>query len=234
MCIRDRLSLGAQFKPEYYSKDTDFTKYTHNVFAGGNPYGGWSSIGNPGTFLIATDDGNAATTNDPTVLLGDPGCNRSGGYHDTGAAAAQSLKFTDANGATVGTPIDLNGYQGLCRYNYAYFDNVQEEQKNNQLWMEFNGDINDHNFHVEFAYGKTDVPQYATSPAYPPNNPNSTFVPNNHPGLQALYVQNPNFLTLLSRNELNGSTVTDNSSPCLLYTSPSPRDATLSRMPSSA
>ena len=30
---------------------------------------------------------------------------------------------------------------------------------------------------------------------------------------------------------LNG---TDNSSTCLLYTSPSPRDATLSRMPSSA
>ena len=211
------LSLGAQFKPEYYSKDTDFTKYTHNIFAGGNPFGGWSSIGNPGTFLIPTDDGNAATTNDPTVLLGDPGCNRSGGYHDTGNAAAQSLKFTDANGATVGTPIDLNGYQGLCRYNYAYFDNVQEEQKNNQLWMEFNGDINDHNFHVEFAYGKTDVPQYATSPAYPPNNPNSTFVPNNHPGLQALYVQNPAFLTLLSRNELNGSTINDNSAPAPVH-----------------
>ena len=211
------LSLGAQFKPEYYSKDTDFTKYTHNIMAGGNPLGGWSSIGNPGTFLIATDDGNPATTNDPTVLLGDPGCNRSGGYHDTGAAAAQSLKFTDASGATVGTPIDLNGYQGLCRYNYAYFDNVQEEQKNNQLWMEFNGDINDHNFHVEFAYGKTDVPQYATSPAYPPNNPNSTFVPNNHPGLQALYGQNPDFLTLLSRNELNGSTIDDNTSPAPVH-----------------
>ena len=55
------LSLGAQFKPEYYSKNTDFTKYTHNIFAGGNPVGGWSSIGNPGTFLFQTDDGNANT-----------------------------------------------------------------------------------------------------------------------------------------------------------------------------
>ena len=92
--------------------------------------------------------------------------------------------------------IDLNGYSGLCRYNYAYFDNVQEEQKNSQLWMEFNGEINNQNFHVEFAYGKTDVPQYATSPAYPPNDPNSTFVPNIHPALQALYVQNPAFVML--------------------------------------
>ena len=33
--------------------------------------------------------------------------------------------------------------------------------------------------------------------------------------------------------DLNGSTLSENR-PCLLYTSPSPRDATLSRMPSSA
>ena len=74
------LSLGAQFKPEYYSQNSDFTKYTQNVFAGGNPYGGWSSIGNPGTFLIQTDDGNASTGTagvDGVLTLGDPGCNLS-------------------------------------------------------------------------------------------------------------------------------------------------------------
>ena len=214
------LSLGAQFKPEYYSQNSDFTKYTQSALAGGNPYGGWSSIGNPGTFLIQTDDGNANTGTagvDGVLSLGDPGCNRSGGYHDTGAASKQSHTFTDASGTQVGSAIDLNGYQGLCRYNYAYFDNLQEEQTNQQLWMEFNGEINNQNFHVEFAYGKTDVPQYATSPAYPPNNPNSTFVPNNHPALQRLYAQNPDFLTLLSKNELNGSTVTDNSSPAPVH-----------------
>jgi len=214
------LSLGTQFKPEYYSKNSDYTKYTHDIFSGGNPLGGWSSIGNPGTFLVQTDDGNANTGDDgkdALIMLGDPGCNRSGGYHETGAAASQSLKFEDANGDQVGSAIDLNGYQGLCRYNYAYFDNVQEEQTNSQLWMEFNGEINDQNFHVEFAYGKTDVPQYATSPAYPPNNPNSTFVPNIHPGLQKLYTQNPAFLTLLSKDELNGSTITDDSSPAPVH-----------------
>ena len=228
------LSLGTQFKPEYYSRNSDYTKYTHDIMSGGNPLGGWSSIGNPGTFLVQTDDGNANTGayeadgvtigKDPLIMLGDPGCNRSGGYHETGSAAKQALLFTDpsktnnpktgsinnavtgtVNEAQVGDHIDLNGYQGLCRYNYAYFDNVQEEQTNSQLWMEFNGEINDQNFHVEFAYGKTDVPQYATSPAYPPNDPNSTFVPNIHPGLQKVYAQNPAFATLMGNDLLNGS-----------------------------
>ena len=190
------LSLGSQFKPEYYSKNSDYTKYPIS----GNPYGGWSSIGNPGTFVIKTDDGNAAT-NDPSIDLGDPGCNASGGYHDF--TKGQSADFTNSNGDVVSS-INLGGFQGRCRYNYAYFDNVQEEQKNNQLWMEFNGEINNHNFHVEFAYGKTDVPQYATSPAYPPNDPNSTYVPNIHPALQNLYTQKPDFKTLLAKTELGG------------------------------
>ena len=29
--------------------------------------------------------------------------------------------------------------------------------------MEFNGDINGNDYHVEFAYGHTDVPNWATS-----------------------------------------------------------------------
>ena len=210
------LSLGAQFKPEYYARNSDFTKYPYSQ----NPYGGWSTIGNPGTFLIQTDDGDAATGSastgkDPALMLGDPGCNRSGGYHQTSPAAAQVLRFTttgskdnpltpDVYEGQVGNTIDLNGYSGLCRYNYAYFDNVQEEQKNSQLWMEFNGDINGNNFHVEFAYGKTDVPQYATSPSYPPNNPKSSFVPAVHPALQALYTQHPDFKTLLANPALGG------------------------------
>ena len=64
-----------------------------------------------------------------------------------------------------------------------------KRQTNSQLWMEFNGSVDEHDFHVEFAYGKTDVPRYATSPAYPPNDPNSSYVPNIHPGLQRLFAQ---------------------------------------------
>ena len=197
------ISLGSQFKPEYYSKNSDYTKYPISQ----NPYGGWSSIGNPGTFVIQTDDGKASTGSastglDPKIELGDPGCNASGGYHDI--AKTQDLKFTTTSSGDVDATIDLGGFSGRCRYNYAYFDNVQEEQKNNQLWMEFNGEINNHNFHVEFAYGKTNVPQYATSPAYPPNDPNSTYVPNIHPALQNLYLQKPAFKAMLAKTELGG------------------------------
>ena len=49
-----------------------------------------------------------------------------------------------------GTDIDTGAeFGGFCRYQYTYFDNVQEEQKNSQLWMEFNGDIDGHDYHVE-------------------------------------------------------------------------------------
>ena len=42
-------------------------------------------------------------------------------------------------------------------------------------------------------------------------------------------------IDLLSRNEMRGvRMLLEITKPCLLYTSPSPRDATLSRMPSSA
>ena len=105
------LSLGSQFKPEYYSRNSDYTKYP----ASQNPYGGWSSIGNPGTFIVPTDDGNALTGakglllsgseangnavyavgDDPTLSLGDPGCNASGGYHDT--SKIQESNFTNPN-----------------------------------------------------------------------------------------------------------------------------------------
>ena len=225
------LSLGTQFKPEYYSK-IQIILNTHmtlcrvvtllvvglrsvilhfSLFDDGNPQ--------PDQMLSGSvANGNAVyeVGDDPMLSLGDPGCNRSGGYHETGSAAKQNHVFTNPNVADnplttdvienkVGDAINLSGFQGLCRYNYAYFDNVQEEQTNSQLWMEFNGEINNQNFHVEFAYGKTDVPQYATSPAYPPNDPNSTFVPNIHPGLQALYTQNPAFATLLGNDLLNGS-----------------------------
>ncbi len=205
------LSLGSQFKPEYYSQDSDYTAYTHDIMKGGNPVGGWSSIGNPGTFIFSATDGNANTA-DITTLLGDPGCNAAGGYHENGATAAQSIQFTDkTTKANVGSPVSLAGHQGLCRYNYAWFDNVQEEQKNSQLWMEFNGEVNDNNFHVEFMYGKTDVPQYATSPAYPPNNPNSSYVPNIHPGLQALYGQHTGFANLLKSPVFDGDGSTQRS-----------------------
>ena len=183
------LSAAQQKKPELRAQNTDYATQT---FAN-NDVGGWSSIGNPATFIYK--DGapaNVAAGLGGAAFISDPGCNRAGGYQ-------QLLS------APLGTAIEAHKeFGGICRYQYTYFDNVQEEQENSQLWMEFNGDINDHDFHVEFAYGKTNVPNYATSPAYPPNDPNSSAVPNIHPALTALYTQHPDFANALKHTNYYG------------------------------
>ena len=200
------LSLGQQHKPDFFSKNTDFTKKSVSQ----NPYGGWSTIGNPGTFIMPLNNSTSQ------VELGDPGCNAAGGYHTP--EDDQNFSFSDNNGNT--NSIDLLGHGGKCRFNYAYFDNVQERQTNSQLWMEFNGSVDEHDFHVEFAYGKTDVPRYATSPAYPPNDPNSSYVPNIHPGLQRLFAQFPDFEGLMDNVEFTGADGTDPASYHRMRTRP--------------
>jgi outer membrane receptor protein involved in Fe transport len=200
------LSLGQQHKPDFFSKNTDFTKKSVSQ----NPYGGWSTIGNPGTFIMPLNNSTSQ------VELGDPGCNAAGGYHTP--ENNQSFDYTDSvNGAST---INLLGHRGKCRFNYAYFDNVQERQTNSQLWMEFNGSVDEHDFHIEFAYGKTDVPRYATSPAYPPNDPNSSYVPNIHPGLQRLFAQFPVFEGLMDNVEFTGADGTDPASYHRMRTRP--------------
>ena len=183
------LSAAQQKKPELRAQNTDYATQT---FAN-NDVGGWSSIGNPATFIYKNGaPANVAAGLGGAAFISDPGCNRAGGY--------QQLL-----GAPLGTSVEAHKeFGGICRYQYTHFDNVQEEQENSQLWMEFNGDINDNNFHVEFAYGKTNVPNYATSPAYPPNDPNSSAVPNIHPALQALYTQHPTFAEALKNTNYYG------------------------------
>ena len=175
------LSLSHQYKPELSARDTD---YAIRSFAQSDK-GGWSTFGNPGTFVRAggVDAANAPTSAAVNAALGfggysflaDPGCDDAGG------------KFTSHGATAWGTDIATGAeYGGFCRYQYTYFDNVQEEQKNSQLWMEFNGDINGHDYHVEFAYGHTDVPNWATSPSYPPNNPSTNTMPDSSPAMTSL------------------------------------------------
>ncbi len=186
------LSAGMQKKPELRARHSD---YATQSFAN-NDKGGWSTIGNPATFIYpGKAPANAAVGLGGAAFMGDPGCNRAGGY-------------LQALGALGSGEEAYKQFGGICRYQYTYFDNVQEEQENSQLWMEFNGSINDHDFHVEFAYGNTDVPNYATSPAYPPNNPNSSAAPNIHPALQALYTQHPTFATALADANYGGDGTT--------------------------
>jgi len=171
------LSLGYQNKAEIAARNTDHS-IKHYIE---NPLGGWSTLGNPAT-LVIPDAGRDVVTAAKGFLGGfaavsDPGCNAAGGLQ-TAVTAPSGAPITS-------TTSQFRSLDGWCRYQYTYFDNVQEDQENTQLWMELNGDVDGHDYHVEFAYGKTDVPHWATSPAYPPNDPWGNNVPDFHPG----YVQ---------------------------------------------
>ena len=186
-------SLGYQNKTEIAAKNTDHSIRSYKS----NPLGGWSTLGNPAT-LVVPDPGGTTLTKAKGFLggfaaLADPGCNAAG--------SLQSAVTTPTGAPITATMAADRQFDGWCRYQYTYFDNVQEDQENAQLWMEFNGDINGHDYHVEFAYGMTDVPHWATSPAYPPNDPWGNNVPNFHPGYQQLLTDFPDFATTMAKTE---------------------------------
>jgi outer membrane receptor protein involved in Fe transport len=176
------ISLGYQNKTEIAAKNTDYSIRSY----GSNPFGGWSTLGNPATIVVndAVDDLNKADGfQGGAAYLSDPGCNAAGGL--------QTAVVAPSGDPITSTLLQHRSLDGFCRYQYTYFDNVQEDQENAQLWMEFNGDVDGHDYHVEFAYGMTDVPHYATSPAYPPNDPFGNNVPSFHPGYQQLITDFP-------------------------------------------
>ena len=181
------LSLGHQYKPEIAIKDTDFGIRPYSQ----NPRGGWSTMGNPGT-LVYPGAGPAALGT--LAFFSDPGCNASGGLNTP----------LSALGLGASAPAADAQYAGFCRYQYTYFDNVQEEQNNSQLWMEFNGAIDDHDWHIELSYGHTDVPNWATSPSYPPNNPSTNTMPDHNPGFVKLLADNAAFASALTNAAYGG------------------------------
>jgi outer membrane receptor protein involved in Fe transport len=194
------MSLSHQFKPELSARDTDYGIKPYSA----SDKGGWSTFGNPGTFVRegGVDAANAPTSAAVNSALGfgnysflaDPGCNDAGGL------------FTSHGSTKWGTDVATGAeYGGFCRYQYSYFDNVQEEQKNSQLWMEFNGDIDGHDYHIELAYGKTDVPNWATSPSYPPNNPSTNTMPDTSPAMASLCAAYADFCADLTDPNYGGN-----------------------------
>ncbi len=184
------VSFGHQFKPELRAADTVYGLKSYAA----NTRGGYSSMGNPGTFTSDSTEGapaNVALGFGGNYFLADPGCNAAGG----------TFTALGAYGTDVEADVALAGF---CRYQYTYFDNVQEEQENNQLWLELNGSINDNDYRVEFAYSTTEVPHYATSPSYPPSNPKTNTIPDNHPGMAVLCADYPTFCDALTDENYGG------------------------------
>ena len=149
-----------------------------------NPQGGWSSIGNPGSFMAipnllgyrahiagkALIPGGQPSNTPVDVLHPDPNCTALGGG------------FIPARGGLT-----------RCGFQYTQFDNLIEDEIRSQFFSEFNYDFGGAILHIEALVGFTDVPEWKTSPSYPPNALFGNIVPHEHPGLQEFVRQNPDW-----------------------------------------
>lgn len=88
-------------------------------------------------------------------------------------------------------------FAGSCRFQYTNFDNLVEEENRAQIFGSLNIELTpDINFHAEALYAYTDVPEWKTSPSYPPQVLTAQFVPASHPGLINMIAQNPSLAPL--------------------------------------
>ncbi len=159
-------SFGYETRSELSLRDIENSQVS---FAENNQ-GGFSTIGNPGVFFDPADSGSGFGSLPGLSPNGtkDPNCAALGGVNN-------SL---------------------FCRFRYTDFDNAIEEEERYQLFSEINGELsNGMNFHAEFLYSKVDVPEWKTSPSYPPQSlfGDIQTVPNDHPGLVDMAAQFPEF-----------------------------------------
>ena len=129
---------------------------------GENPVAGFSSLSNPGRFLtIGALPGGGFGVNGNVV---DVGCVPLGGQ--------------------------LAG-DGTCRFQFTQFDNLVEKEERFQIFSEYNRDMSIGDFHLEVLYGQSDVPEWKTSPSYPPQALTNQVVFPSHPGWQQYIADNP-------------------------------------------
>ena len=124
-----------------------------------NPVGGFSSLSNPGRYVVI------GATGAPVGAEVDSGCLAAGGI--------------------------IHPTIGDCRFQFTQFDNLVEEEEQIKLFSEFNTDFGGGDLHLEFLYSKIEVPEWKTSPSYPPQSLTSQFVPASHPGYQQYLADNP-------------------------------------------
>jgi iron complex outermembrane recepter protein len=92
---------------------------------------------------------------------------------------------------------------GTCRFQFTNFDNLVEEQERYQVFSEYNRNLsNGAQLHLEALYAYSDVPDWKTSPSYPPQSLLNQFVPANHPGLQQYVADNPSAAGLANAGAL--------------------------------
>ena len=81
---------------------------------------------------------------------------------------------------------------GDCRFQFTQYDNLVEEEERLNIFSEFNHTFSSGvELHIEGMYATTEVPEWKTSPSYPPQVLTSQFLPATHPGYQQYIADNP-------------------------------------------
>ena len=110
-----------------------------------------------------------------------------GYYVDLGTRA----EVSDSAGCTA-----LGGtLASFCRFQFTQFDNLVEEEEQLKFFTEYNREINGGDLHLEFLYSNIEVPEWKTSPSYPPQSLVSQVVPSTHPGYLQYQADNPGAFT---------------------------------------
>lgn len=156
-------SAGYQFRSEVglIEKDWAIRDYEDN------PVGGWSSLSNPGRYVPLGLVGGAVRP--LAANVNDVGCAGVGGFPNPYVAATNQ-----------------------CYFQFTQFDNLVEEEERYQIFSEYNRTFaNGVDFHLEALYAHTDVPDWKTSPAYPPQEVANQVIPGNSPGFLQYRADNP-------------------------------------------
>lgn len=78
-----------------------------------------------------------------------------------------------------------------CRFQFTQFDNLVEEEEQIKVFTEYNRELGGGDLHLEFLYSSIEVPEWKTSPSYPPQQLTTQVVPASHPGFQQYIADNP-------------------------------------------
>ena len=148
-------SFAAEYaeRQELQIRDRDWAL---RPFSENSSPGGWSSIANPANIIFPGYDRDPALAGSQNQWS-DPECQNMGAYRDS------------AN--LFSTAPAVIGQTGSCGFQYTFFDNLIEKTESIKLFSEANVDLNENTrFHVEGLYSEVKLPEWNTSPSYPPQS----------------------------------------------------------------
>lgn len=198
-------SFGMNTRSQLMVKDRDWA--IHERAENGN-FTGYSSSPHPGSYVGVDANGLPI---EATKYI-DPDCANVVGYFPlhhfsninvpaylayAGAGLLDTPLASGSGDPTAATGASAATNSSRCTYNYTYFDNLIEEEERTNAFVEFEHQLGDMTLSGELLMAETDVPNWYTSPTYPPQTDYDTdprisrVVKSDHPGLVDMLAEFP-------------------------------------------